>query len=497
MKKKSKTSIIFLMTLVILFAFSQIITTNLNFKISEFTDSNFIDNENLKLSVVSGKIHIINNWTEARDRGICTGSGSYSDPYVIEDLEIDGEGRGSCILIGNSDVFFQIKHCKFYNASSFCDGMICSTHAGIKLYDVSNAQIVDNDCSYNNDIGIFLWDCNNNAISGNLINNNQYGIGIYLWDSNNNTISGNFLNNNQYGIYISGYSKNTLSGNIMNDCGLKFRVGSHLDQLRSHDIDTTNLVNGKPLYYYSDEVFLGSDDFTNAGQVILLNVNDSTISNLYILRASDGISLYYCNNNTIARNIMDNNFEDGIFLDSSHNNKISMNNLNNNNNGIFLTESNNNEISTNVVKNNNRHGIENWFCDNNSFLDNIVSNNVEKGLALIGENNIIYRNCFIDNGLNALDSGSNNYWDNGTKGNYWSDYPGQDEDNDGIGDIPYIIAGVAGSQDNFPLMKFPLPLRGNGEISFELIILISVTSGGAVIGVATLLLIRRKKNRIK
>ena len=66
-----------------------------------------------------------------------------------------------------------------------------------------------------------------------------------------------------------------------------------------------------------------------------------------------------------------------------------------------------------------------------------------------------------------------------------------------IGDIPYNITGSAGNQDNFPLMECPITPQDGDGIPLELIILISVISGGAVIGVATLLLIRRKRKRLE
>jgi hypothetical protein len=70
-------------------------------------------------------------------------------------------------------------------------------------------------------------------------------------------------------------------------------------------------------------------------------------------------------------------------------------------------------------------------------------------------NNTFYQNHFIDNELNALDNGTDNYWDNGSIGNYWSDYwdtyLGVDLDDDGIGDTPYNIAGSAGTLDRYPI----------------------------------------------
>ena len=46
---------------------------------------------------------------------------------------------------------------------------------------------------------------------------------------------------------------------------------------------------------------------------------------------------------------------------------------------------------------------------------------------------------------------STNIWDNGTVGNFWDDYHGTDNNNDGIGDTPYVIDG--NNQDNYPLVE--------------------------------------------
>jgi hypothetical protein len=44
----------------------------------------------------------------------------------------------------------------------------------------------------------------------------------------------------------------------------------------------------------------------------------------------------------------------------------------------------------------------------------------------------------------------NNTWNNSLEGNYWSNYKGKDENQDGIGDTPYLID--VNNQDNYPLM---------------------------------------------
>ena len=221
MKSKSKIKVI-IITLGIIFALFSLITTNLNSNVGNlaYSDDTNLDNKNLKLSKVSGKIHIINNsgWVAFRSAGNCTGQGTYSDSYVIEDLVIDGGGSGSCIWIEDSNVYFKIENCTVYNSGG------SSGNAGIRLSKVNNSQLINNNCSSNH-LGIYLDSSNNNTISGNIANNNGGdidGFGIYLYSSNNNTISGNTANNNtNFGIFLGESNYNIVSGNTLignNEC---------------------------------------------------------------------------------------------------------------------------------------------------------------------------------------------------------------------------------------------------------------------------------------
>ena len=274
MKSNRKIKIIVPIILGILFAFSPIITPNLDFKNSDISDCVNLDNENLKNSALSPPIHIDDtnpsmNWSVAKDTGICTGNGTYSKPYVIEDLVIDGGGSVNCILIENSEVYFRIENCTLYNSSL----------AGIQLSNVKLSQLADNNCTTNFK-GISLEFCYNNTISGNTVNYNNY-FGISLDESDYCMVAGNNLKYNPIGLYLSGSTYNTILGNNA----------------------SYNGDNGITLY--------DSDNNNISGNTV--NFNHDV-----------GIFLYNCNNNTVSENIVNNN-EHGIYLWYSNDNKVSGN----------------------------------------------------------------------------------------------------------------------------------------------------------------------------
>jgi parallel beta-helix repeat protein len=195
---------------------------------------------------------------------------------------------------------------------------------GIYLYNSEHNKVSGNTASSNTNDGINLETSNDNTISGNTLNYNSND-GIHLEGSDDNIITGNDLNNNDLGIYLENSERIEMSGNTIDQFALQL-VGS-LQMLASHDIDNTNLVSGKSIYYYANEVNLGASDFTNGGQVILVNCHDSLISNLDISYCPIGIALYYCNNNTVSGNTANDNILYGILLHESSYNTISGNTL--------------------------------------------------------------------------------------------------------------------------------------------------------------------------
>jgi parallel beta-helix repeat protein len=91
-------------------------------------------------------------------------------------------------------------------------------------------------------------------------------------------------------------------------------------------------------------------------------------------------------------------------------------------------------------------------------VDNDITGN-SRGISLWESSfNCVFGNNFVNNSIQVRDSGADypdwhismNSWDDGSKGNFWSDYSGSDVYGDCIGDVPYVV--YEGNQDNYPLM---------------------------------------------
>ncbi len=329
MKSNTKSKMIILITFGILFAIVLMIIVNPSF-ITGNTKVITFDKEKLKISAVSGKIHIINNsgWVDFRNAGNCTGSGTYSDPYVIEDLVIDGGSSGNSILIENSNVYFKIENCTLYNAEWGSD-------AGIGLLNVNNSQLIGNDCSYSQ-VGIVLGDgrdygggCDNNTITGNIVNNNRGG--MYLFDSYNNTISGNTANNNTWsGIYLVGSNSTVVSGNTMNDnnmCGINIGWGYNNLIVSGNTMNDNNMQGLWMDESFNNTISGNIMNNNNLSGICLIDSNYNIISgNTAIYNKECGIVLFHGNYNTISGNTANYN-QWGIVLYNTGYNIVSGNNL--------------------------------------------------------------------------------------------------------------------------------------------------------------------------
>ena len=517
------------------------------------------------------------NWSKtAAENDWCSGSGSWSDPYVIQDITINGNNISNCIDIQNSNKYFTVKNCTVYNSSS------SSYFAGITLINVNNSLIFDNNCSFNNGDGIHLRDTYNNTLLHNLaknntwtgisliysanntvrnntLGNNHLGIGVgycgsntiidnnsiygssdspmnsagikigyshnttitknnlfnntkgtYFHDSSNITLKGNTISNCERGIYTESSNYNiTFIDNVINDCdtGMSLNViqesivrnntifscktgifiqntdnisiydntiincssgginlghnsynitihrnnlincelvvSSPFDQISTYNITKSNLINGKHVYFYANKLGLTASNFSNPGQIILYNCNNSLISNFTI---EGGINLLFCTNSTIKGNTIEANYlglnlqycydstlfnntifesKIGIQLFRSTDCNITENKIRNSYYGVYLFDVSNNTLHENKMRNNlggmivyysignniTENSINNslvaiFFTGssyNNLFFNDLV-NNSEDGILMgsSSNNNTMTGNCFVNNSIAGL-----------------------------------------------------------------------------------------------
>jgi parallel beta-helix repeat protein len=210
--------------------------------------------------------------------------------------------------------------------------------------------------------------------------------------SNNVTISGFTIRGGSTGVNVSGYDSCRISNNTIGPIG------------------------------YGSSVGIG---------ILLQSSHTNTIFSNVISLAPLGILLTRSNNNLIYDNVVTHISILGIGLQETKDNRISNNTITFNERGIF-PESSNSTI----------------------FEGNTVFNNTI-GVSLSNSHgNRFYLNNFINNTGQVFTLDSVNFWNATDKGNFWSDYTGQDNNGDGIGDIPYVVDAETSpvQADYFPLM---------------------------------------------
>ena len=176
----------------------------------------------------------------------------------------------------------------------------------------------------------------------------------------------------------------------------------------------------------------GNGEIWNTG-LTLTSRSNVIIKNIDVRHYWKSITLTKCSGIIIFSNNMLTSWN--VLLDSSFRNQIVGNNITGEDRGFGYCVN-----------------VENGAADNLIVGNNFVgSGSAVTVYSSSGKNNTFYHNNFIDNKNNVyglIEEG--NPWDNGTEGNFWSDYKEADVDGDGIVDTPYMIKNCP--PDRHPLM---------------------------------------------
>jgi len=364
-----KSFILTLITGSLLISSSLFSGNNMIFYEEEVSDNSYIKEEQLKTANFweLGPLTIDNTgggdytWAEAALEPWCSGSGTWSDPYLIENVTISGT-----IIIENSNIPFIISNC---------------TLLGLQIRYSNYGQIIDSNSSHAGNTGVHLHYCDHINITGNTINYN--GQGIYTYKSNHIIISNNTVKENgNDGIYINQGDDYKVIGNraIANgqEVTAMYKNGINIAVCRSSTISNNtcekNVGNG-----------IFSETWGN-------DYNNITYNRLL----SNGGSGFYVNSdhNSIQDNFIYNNTQNGFY---------------------FGNGADYNNVSNNIIKENKARGFYSDSADewnaNNLFYNNYFMGNQIESVRDNGGINNLWNNSEIGNywsdynGIDANDDG--------------------------------------------------------------------------------------------
>jgi parallel beta-helix repeat protein len=248
-----------------------------------------------------------NQFTSAN--GVTGGSGTASDPYIIEDWAINASAssEGGGINIQNTTAYFVVRNCLVENGYTVI-------RYGIYLDNVINGRVENNTCE-NNWNGIFLYSSDHNILANNTCGNNYYdGIDLYASDNYNN-LTNNTCGNNSYGIRLDSSSNDNLTGNTCDnnwDSGICL-IGSGNNTLTNNTCDYS--INDSGIYLSSSSNTLDNNTCSGNGD--------------------SGIYLESSSYNNLTNDNCSGNYQYGIYLSSSSGNIITLNYLLNNTNNAY------------------------------------------------------------------------------------------------------------------------------------------------------------------
>ncbi|MFH0815870.1 MAG: NosD domain-containing protein [Methanobacteriota archaeon] len=205
--------------------------------------------------------------------GVSGGSGNASNPWIIENWEINGNGYGYCIYIGNTTNNFVIRNLYLHDAYG-TDNWPWFFDVGLTFYGVQNGKI-DNNSLSSNSYGIHFLYSNSNKIANNTFLNNY--IDIHIDESNGNIINNNVASS----ISLSGSDSNTISYNSVSGNGaIGIAVYYSNGNIISDNIVTNNNVG------------ISIDSSSNI--VFNNNVSNNDID-IYVYESSSGNTIYHNN----------------------------------------------------------------------------------------------------------------------------------------------------------------------------------------------------------
>ena len=328
--------------------------------------------------------------------------GVYTGQFIL-DKQITLEGVGKPVLRGEgrgSVVIVVADSCSIRGfVIEHSGGDLQAEDSGLLLK--SNENTVAGNELRDTLYGIYLYHSQRNTIRGNTVRGRRElevgarGAGLHLWNSPDNTVEENTITDARDGMYIQSSPGNNIRRNRV----FGVRYGLHY---MSSDANK-----------FEDNVF--SDNV--AGAAIMYSRKIEFRRNAFV--HNRGFSSF----GVLFQDCEDNVAEENFFIDNAT--------------GVFAEALRKSVFRRNVIAENDLALQIFSSCAQNLFVENNFVENLSP-LLLVGKR-------------------SDTRWQEGGRGNYWSDYRGYDLDGDGVGDVAHKVQNVFEYlEGNYPRLRLYL-----------------------------------------
>ncbi|MHB8793474.1 MAG: right-handed parallel beta-helix repeat-containing protein [Thermoleophilia bacterium] len=416
-------------------------------------------------------------------------------------ITLDGDGHTISGIAGSStETGVSTATYGFYSPSQFANQVtirnlrVINFSRGIE-FNTSNSRLTGNDIGNNIWTGVNIT-ASDSEVDNNNIHDNRVGMSVAL---NRVNVHDNAMQNNQYGLILTILAQlpagqavvkaNTMMANQRNfaidgagtssgGLDISGNVVQPPPEALDNIIDTTNLADGKPIFYLHDlsgsiidaspasSVYCfncnrvriyGLTASHNQYAVSLFNTRDSLIEDISATATDRAISLLSSTGNTIRNSTIADSAWAGISLSFSDNNRVAANTLlvGTIDTGIqLINNSNSNIVQANSISGSNfNSGIAIGSSSNNLVQGNQISDLADgitigsSSANIVRNNEISYSTSCGINLLGALDSHIYN--------NIFSLNATQ------------ICRGIYPGTDSGNIFSLPLPVGGNWWDSFN------------------------------
>ncbi len=370
------------------------------------------------------------------------GKGTPGSPYIIEGNDIDAEGWGTAIYIGNTTKHFVIRDntlrrasqdSSYYNWNSCLvlynttDGMVINNTIeggtrGINMigsYNISvennlirltsssaisvesseAIDIIKNELPSNNGDGVRVGHSHDIYVEDNEIRNGRRA-GLVLDATQDAMVSNNqILGNDQDGILLQESTGCTLWENRFEETGIRI-IGDQPMYWDSHHIPNNNTIDHSPIFYLSDQedgVLEGG-----AGQILLVNVTNFEVFDVELQQGSVGLSMAFSSKVSVGDIYISSQTQEGVFVLSSTNNVFTNITVVSSTMGIVFSDSSNNSIEDSVIMDNSNMGIESVDSLNTLVNNSNITNNGQTGIRFLRSPNSDTLNNIIEGHNRAM-----------------------------------------------------------------------------------------------